>query len=196
MDNTFNNQNEINKTILKMPLNTRVITKDIFNEMEQKDIYYKNRWEYIEDIRIELLKMNDCFNILEIGPYTLPLVKGEDVIDINESYREKYPYKINKFIHHNCSTTPYPIKDKEYDLVIACQVLEHLGIYGEQKKVFDELERISKKTIISLPYKWFIPNSRDHHMIDEKVIEYWASGREPTYEKISGNRIIQIYEFK
>lgn len=191
----LDNEYKFNENYAKFPVNTRLVTQDIFNEMKKKDEYYENRWEYVEDIRIELLKLTDCFKILEMGPYTLPLVKGEDVIDINDNYMNEYPYEINKFIHHNCSVVPYPIKDKEYDLVIACQVLEHLGIYGEQRRVFDELERISKKAIISLPYKWFIPNSRDHHMIDKKVIEHWANGREPTYEKIAGTRIIQIYEF-
>ena len=89
-----------------------------------------------------------------------------------------------------------PIKDKSYDLVIACQVLEHLGINGQQVQIFDELERISDKAIISLPYMWFIPFMRDHHMIDENVIDYWANGRKYSFQLITNSRIVRVYEFK
>ena len=82
-----------------------------------------------------------------MGPYKLPLVKGEDIIDITDDFQKSFPIEINNFIKYDCSKVPYPIEDKEYDLVIACQVLEHLGIYGQQKRIFDELERISKKQL-------------------------------------------------
>lgn len=114
---------------------------------------------------------------------------------IIDKYAEDYVIEINKFIKHNCAKVPFPIEDKKYDLVIACQVLEHLGIRGEQCKIFDELERISSKAIITLPYKWFSPYARDHHMIDKEVIAYWAGNRKPVYELITSNRILQIYEF-
>ena len=185
----------INPDLKFNPVNTRLLTKSIFDEMAKEDSYFSGRWDYIEEILLELSKLDDCFNILEMGPYKLPLVKGEDVIDINAAFKSYYPIEINKFIQFDCSKTPYPIKDKEYDLVIACQVLEHLGIHGEQKNIFDELERISSKAIISLPYKWFSPVMRDHHMIDKKVINHWAKGRKPIYERISTQRIIQIYDF-
>ena len=187
---------KINPVVNLNPVSTRVLTKDTYNDMVNSDKYFSNtnRWAYFNDIIIELKKLKDCFNILEMGPYKLPLVEGEDVID-KYNFQESFPYDINKLILHDCSTVPYPIEDKEYDLVIACQVLEHLGLFGEQKKIFDELERISKKAIISLPYKWNVPNLRDHHMIDENVIMNWANGREPSYQQISGSRIIQIYDF-
>jgi len=45
-----------------------------------------------------------------------------------------------------------PFKDKEFDLVCACQILEHLP-YAESVKVLKELRRISNKyVLISLPY--------------------------------------------
>jgi len=189
------NQNfKINPEVKFNPVCTRLLTRDIFDKMVKEDKYYEGRWEYVEDIIMELSKFNDSYKILEMGPYKLPIVEGEDVIDVKD-FSEFYPIQINKFIKHDCSNVPYPIKDKEYDLVIACQVLEHLGIYGQQMRIFDELERICKKAIISLPYKWFIPNMRDHHMIDENVISHWAKGRKPAYQSISGSRIIQIYEF-
>ena len=119
-----------------------------------------------------------------------------DVMDISDEFIKYYPLDINSFFKHDCSQVPYPIEDKAYDLVIACQVLEHLGINGQQVEIFDELERISDKAIISLPYMWFIPYMRDHHRIDENVIDYWASDREPSFQMITNSRIIRVYEFK
>ena len=176
--------------------NKNFLTEDIINKMEIDDHYYYNRWEYYKEI-IEIVRRLDKIDtILELGPYKSPLVENEDVMDISDDFVEFYPFNINAFYKHDCSVLPYPIEDKQYDLVIACQVLEHLGINGQQIKVFDELERISNKAIISLPYMWFIPYMRDHHRIDENVIDYWANGREPSFQLISESRIIRVYEFE
>lgn len=176
--------------------NKNFLTEDIINKMEIDDHYYYNRWEYYKEI-IEIVRRLDKIDtILELGPYKSPLVENEDVMDISDDFVDFYPLSINAFYKHDCSVLPYPIEDKQYDLVIACQVLEHLGINGQQIKVFDELERISNKAIISLPYMWFIPYMRDHHRIDENVIDYWANGREPSFQLISESRIIRVYEFE
>lgn len=162
------------------------------------DKYYKNRWHYLNEIVEEIKKMDNIEKTLEMGPFRSPLVVGGDVIDITDSNVRFYPFEIGKFIKHDCSKTPYPIEDKTYDLVIASQVLEHLGIKGEQKAVFNELKRISKKAIISLPYKWFAPNERDHHMIDERMINRWTDNFEPSFKQINGDkkkRIILVYDF-
>lgn len=88
------------------------MTKNTFDEMMVKDNYYKDRWDYFKEIIIELENLKVCFNILEIGPYKLPIVDGEDVIDVND-FQKFYPMKINKFIKHDCANVPYPIKDKK-----------------------------------------------------------------------------------
>ena len=177
-------------------LKDRVISKDQFDEVLKIDKYYRGRWDYHYEIIKEIVKFDDVETVLEMGPRRCPLVENEDVIDLVTKYIVDYPININEFIHHNCQKVPYPIEDKKYDLLISCQVLEHLGIHGEQIAIFDELERISKRAIISLPYKWFTPHNRDHHMIDKEVISVWASGREPVFEKINSERILQIYEFE
>lgn len=192
--NSYNSNQE--DLFNEIPIESRVIDENIFNSMLKNDIYFKGRWEYMEEIINEVKKFKDVKKILEFGPYKLPLVKGEDVIDRTTQFINYFPIKVNNVIEHDCSIVPYPIEDKEYDLVIACQALEHFGIFGQQVKIFDELERISHKAIISLPYKWFTPKMRDHHMIDEKVIEIWASGRKPSFEKITAERILQVYEFE
>ncbi len=179
----------------------RIITKDIFEEVRKKDPYYEGRWNYISKIIAQLMKLDDVNSVLEFGPYKLPYVRGSDIIDETDECKDEYPIEIGNFIEYDCSLFPLPIEDKSYDLVIACQVIEHLGIEGQQAKFFNEMERISKKAIISLPYKWFRPFFRDHHMIDENVITYWSNNRKPIFELITGEnlrnlRIIQIYDFE
>lgn len=176
-----------------------IITKDIFDEMVRKEPYYENRWEYFNEI-IELLnQFDDIHSVLEIGPYKLPFVKHSDIIDIYGSYLKDVPFETGEFIKYDCSKLPLPFEDKSYDLVIACQVIEHFGYSGQQIEFFKDLERICDKAIISLPFLWHKPAFRGHHMIDRKVINTWTGKRKPSYELISGNknhlRILQLYEF-
>ena len=163
------------------------------------DRYYKNRWDYLKEIIDQVKKLDDVERILEMGPFKSPIVVGEDIIDITDVNVKYYPIDTGKFIKHDCSKTPYPIEDKEYDLVISSQVLEHLGLKGEQKDIFNEIKRISRKAIISLPYMWFAPNERDHHMIDERMINKWTNNYKPIFEQINGTRnskrIMLVYEF-
>ena len=161
--------------------------------------YYKDRWGYLSEIIDEIKKLDGIEKTLEMGPFRSPLVVGGDIIDVTDSNLNFYPFKIGKFIKHDCSQVPYPIEDKAYDLIIASQVLEHLGILGEQKAVFNELKRITKKAIITLPYMWFAPNERDHHMIDERMINYWTDNYKPIFKQITGEgarRILLVYDFE
>ena len=183
-----------------MKLLTKMDIKKVRETTPLANKYYKNRWGYLNEI-IELIKQMDGIEkTLEMGPFRAPLVVGGDVIDITDSNVRFYPFEIGKFIKHDCSKTPYPFEDKSYDLVIALQVLEHLGIHGEQNAIFKELQRISNKAIISLPYMWFSPNLRDHHMIDERMINRWTDNFEPSFKQITGKneykRIILIYDFE
>ena len=176
-----------------------IITKKNYEDILKVDDYYEGRWEYYTEIINQLKTLEDIHSVLEFGPYKLPFVKGSDIIDVVDDYKDDFPFEIGKFIVHDCSQLPLPIEDNKYDLVLACQVIEHLGLYGEQIELFKELERISKKVIIiSLPYLWHRPVRRDHHMIDRKMILRWTGGKVPSYEKISGQRnsrrILQIYD--
>ena len=160
---------------------------EIRKTSEYNNRYYRNRWEYLKELIEQIKGMDGIVRTLEMGPFRSPLVVGGDIIDITDSNLKFYPFEIGKLIKHDCSVTPYPIADKTYDLVIASQVLEHLGIYGEQIDVFNELKRISRKAIISLPYKWFAPKERDHHMIDERMINIWTNNFEPSFKQINGS---------
>ena len=178
------------------PIRDRVLTKEIFEEKLSDDPYYEDKWEYLEEVIKQIVKFDDSEFVLELAPYKSPLVRLEDVMDSNADCVKQYPYSTEGFIRHDYTNVPYPIEDKEYDLVIACQILENCGMNGEQRMVFDELERISKRAIITLPYKWFNPENRELHMLDEKVFDYWAGDRKPVSEQIAGGYIVRVYEFE
>ena len=178
-----------------------ILTEEIFNEVKKESPYYEGRWKYFSEVIEQLEKLEDIHSVLEFGPFKLPFVKGEDIIDYTDKFVDMYPFEIGKFMVHDCSQFPIPVEDNSYDLVIACQVLEHFGIDGEQVEFFNELERITRIAIVSLPYKWFRPNHRDHHMIDKNIIRTWSGNRKPVFEMITGNneralRILQIYDFE
>lgn len=171
-------------------VNMGFITKEDIESIN--DPYYEGRFRYLKEV-IDQIKILDNVNTtLELGPYKSPLIKKGDVIDITENYVSDYPIEIGNFFKHDCSITPYPLGEKKYDLIVACQVLEHLG--RNQKAVFKELARIGKVVIITLPYKWNLPCDV-HHMIDEKIIDEWAGGVKPVFQKIIENRILRIYNF-
>ena len=152
-------------------------------------------WKYFyEPVIEELKKLGDIGSVLEIGPYKAPFVKNCDVID-RRDFSNFFSFKNPNVIVHDCSETPFPIEDKKYDLVIASQVLEHLGYEGEQVKILKEISRICNRAIISLPYKWIRPLQRNHHMIDENVFDAWQGEFEPIYELTNRRIILRIYDF-
>ena len=172
----------------------RFLTFEDIQSIDDK-YYTKRRWNnYYKEI-IEILEnLSDINKVLEIGPYKAPFVVNSDVID-KKDYSDYFPFKINEVIIHDASIVPYPVEDKKYDLIIASQVLEHLGYRGQQVDVFKEMARISKKAIVSLPYKWFRPLHRGHHMIDERVFDAWQGEFDHIYQNISEFTITRVYDF-
>lgn len=114
---------------------------------------------------------------LEIGPGLLPIVKDadlmlspeEDVFGIPDTFA-------GARIIHDATDSPWPIDNKQYDLVIALQVFEHLD--NKQSRAFREILRISRRAILSFPYLWTggleKPSHRAHRDIDRQLIFDWT----------------------
>lgn len=68
------------------------------------------------------------------------------------------------------------ILNKQYDLLIALQVWEHLD--NKQTRAFRELKRVAKRAILSFPYEWTggeqKPSHRAHRDIDKALISDWT----------------------
>lgn len=156
---------------------------------KSKDI----RWKYMLEVIKELELINPQ-TALEIGTNKISLLSFSDTMDL--TINEVDPDNLNNINYiQDAKKTPWKIDNKQYDVVIALQVLEHLG--PKQNKVFKEIERIAKYCIITLPYKWKCPNDPEHHMIDDETIAKWTNKKMP-YKKllIAGSRIMLCYKFE
>lgn len=137
--------------------------------------YYQGRWNYMASaigMVQDLAGDAEAAQVLELGPYLLPLVKGCHTMDIRP--------EANPTFLHDARRQPWPIKHGTYRVFIALQVLEHLGPPEGDAQVdaFAEIRRVCRgPVVISVPYRW--PASQGWHAgIDEAVIERWA-GRAP-----------------
>jgi len=163
----------------------RYLTKKIFDAAGVVNKYYKVcRWEYYNKV-IEIIKeqFSDSKLVCELGPNRLPIINNSHTIEIESETCPTYLM--------DATITPWPISDKQYDLFIALQVIEHLT--GAQQRVFGEIRRTSKSAIISLPYKWDCEGDC-HHNIDETTIQTWT-GCEPNETYFVGSRVIMVYRF-
>lgn len=161
------------------------ITEQDFNETARTAPYYQDRWGYFNAV-IEMAKKVNPKSILEIGVFKLPVCRDSDTMDI-KSDSDRLTFL------QDAKQTPYNVKDKRYDLLIAMQTLEHM--HPEQKKVFAEWKRIAKVVIISLPYLWECPLDEMHHQITMEKIKEWT-GTEPSEKQFIGSRIVLKYNFK
>lgn len=59
------------------------------------------------------------------------------------------------FVRHDMRDTPYPFKDKEFDVVYCEGVLEHIEDSAVDR-IMAEFERISHKRILALTFDWHV----------------------------------------
>lgn len=110
---------------------------------------YEKRWAYHE-ATISMLKnqlISSPENVLEIGSFGVPLVKGSHQMDL-PSDLWKIPEKEITF-KWDVRKIPWPIQDKTYDFLVALRVWHHLAPFQEQ--AFLEAKRVAKNIIIECP---------------------------------------------
>ena len=162
------------------------ITKKQFEEKAQEIggkhwATYEDRWEYYRKT-IRLIKE---FNlkpeqILEIGSVGIKLVEGSDELDFDAKAVWK---TFNPTYYHDLRVIPYPIKDKQYELVVALRVFHHL--HGMQDKCFKEIFRITNNFIMAIP----------HSKYNKQDVIAWA-GREPDEDLPCADTSTHVYLWK
>ena len=182
------------------------INIDDFTELSKTRAgYYSGRWAYFQEV-IKMVERISPQSVLELGPALFTVVKNSDIMRKPEIDDWGVPLNIQSIEYlHDATKTPWPV-DKKYDLFIALQVFEHL--VDSQMKAFQEVKRIARYAILSLPYKWDCPKDSslypEHHMIDESTILGWTKEELPlewvyierTGEKVhNGERIIGLWKF-
>lgn len=111
-------------------------------------------------------------SIMELGPSTNPLVKGEKIIYLDKWFSPSLHQLPGQFISHDLEETPLPFLDDTFSKVYASHVLEHIW---NLCPLMDELHRIIKpdgKLMVWVPHyhhrkawdspdhkRWFTPRS-------------------------------------
>lgn len=161
------------------------------------DKYYNERcnYNYYKKVTEILNSFTGTTSIIDIGARRTPVFENLDksiyktCLDIEPI--EKYSDNINIITADFLRWTP----DKEYDIVICLQVLEHLE---NPKEFAQKLFLVGKIVIISLPYMWRKGRCKDHIQdpVDEELIKKWTD-KEPTISYIIEDkklkRIICVY---
>jgi SAM-dependent methyltransferase len=163
------------------------LTENELRELSKgSSIYWKTwhqRWGYMSYV-IEQLKKHDPKKILEAGANGVPLCKDSVELALKEceiTNKKGYMQDLNQI--------PYLFDDKEFDFFVALQVWEHLS---EPVKAFNEIKRISKNIILSLPYMWNTPGNC-HHGIDDSTVLQWSSGLLFSYAKLIRARKVYVW---
>ena len=146
----------------------------------RRDPYWTGRWSYIDPVCSWLRAQPSHWQVLEIGPYTMPLVPGSWVLD-RKDHAGMAP--LFKRTLHDVRQAPWPLPAAmTFDLGIALQVWEHLE--GAQEAAFAELRRVARRAILSTPYKWPRSKSPGHTGIDLARITGWAGGQAPAWYRL------------
>lgn len=159
------------------------------------DPYYAGRWEYMR-VAAGLCRQIPGWgewqpsDVLEIGPYRLPLVPGCDTLD-NCDHGIPIAYR------HDARQAPWPIADGRYRLLVSLQVWEHFD--GYQPEAFAEARRVADWAVLSVPYLW--PASHgDHGAISLDTLALWTGLEPECYALVSGagglDRIVLRYCFR
>jgi hypothetical protein len=166
-------------------INKRFMTRAEFEQLMKEDkYYYEDRWTYFSKV-FDIIGSERFGSVLELGTYNKPIVRDADTMDIRDSIK-------NLTYKWDATKTPWPIKDKQYDLFIGLQVWEHLG--DKQQEAFKEVMRISKMAVLSFPYMWECPGNC-HHQIDIPDMDRWTLNVEPILKIHSTSRIIYFFKF-
>lgn len=151
---------DLEKYVLTAPIHSIEYEKDYFT----KDGYEGYRDYPLNDVRAQkIIDMTHPKSVLDVGGaygYIVKRLLEKDIhaicMDVSKWCEEQAKTIIpDHFIRHDMRDTPYPFKDKEFDVVYCEGVLEHI----EDKfvePIMAEFERISNERILALTFDWHI----------------------------------------
>ena len=128
-------------------------------------IYWSGRWHYYEAAIEVLASVITRGPVLEVGPYTCPLVRNATYMDIAH-------YGLG-VVRHDAGEPAWPFFRLGFEAVVALQVVEHLG--SRQPTFFSEAARVARQAVlVSVPWQWSCPG--DHGSIDRETVLRWTGG--------------------
>ena len=151
---------EIEKYSLTAPLHSIEYEKEYFTKTG-----YEGYRDYpLNDVRAQkIIDMTHPKRVLDVGGaygYIVKRLLAQGIhaicMEISHWCEEQAKTIIpDHFVRHDMRDTPYPFKDKEFDVVYCEGVLEHI----EDKfieAIMTEFERISHERILALTFDWHI----------------------------------------
>lgn len=141
----------------------------------------QDRWLYLSAAGAEAERLNPR-TALEVGTNGISLLPYSDTLDHGLAQADNPGRDLYGF---DASKTPWPLEDDRYDLVVACQVLEHLG--PDQPAVFREMSRVGRHVILTLPYRWHCPGDL-HNGIDDDMVAKWTCQKTPFVRREIGEK--------
>ena len=157
--------------------------------------YYKKRkdFRYYKQIQAMLAKLTFT-SILDVGSRKSPVLDDIDP-SVYKAMLDIKPMPPQPNIHMITADFYTWNPDRQYDVALCLQVLEHLD---RPREFVEKLFQTAKTVIISVPYKWLKGSCKYHVQdpIDEAKILSWT-GREPDEKHIitdrSRRRILCMY---
>lgn len=141
--------------------------------------YWKGRWSHYRQAAQILTKLCKEGPILEVGPYTCPLIRNAVCMDTMD-------HGIGA-VRWDAGRPDWPFHRSAFSAVVALQIIEHLRSPDGQRTFFEEAARVARDVIlISVPWKW--NEDGDHGRIDDRVLAEWTLGTVPV-ESDSGTGV-------
>ena len=133
-------------------------------------VYWRGRWPHYAQAARILTGLCAEGPILEVGPYTCPLVRNAVCMDTMD-------HGIGA-VRWDAGRPDWPFHRSAFSAVVTLQVIEHLRRPGGQQTFFSEAARVARDVIlISVPWKW--DEDSDHGRIDDNTLAEWTFGTEP-----------------
>ena len=158
-----------------------------FRRLRGENPYWAPRWEYMRQARL-MAESVPAEAVLEIGTAGIQLCPGSTTMDVRDDGQTDYV--------HDAGEVPWCFEDDQFDLVIMLQVLEHLK--GRQRPAWQEIRRVAKWAVVSVPYRWPKGSDPDHEDITKARMREWT-GQRPKRQIVVGGqkhrrRLVQLYD--
>lgn len=177
---------------------TKFLTETQFNEQIKAihgEYYWStgtSRWDYHKDVLQVLERMdgrnlgifNEPCNTLEIGTMGIQCVPGSQTMDIKNNIWTHENWDPTYI--HDAKKVPWPFKDKQFEILIALRVWQHL--FPHQKEAFLEADRIAKRLLLVVPEVY--PN--EHGVSFANLFEWKGSIPDMTYWNCFG-KLTHLY---
>ncbi|MEA3226679.1 MAG: hypothetical protein U9Q07_12080 [Planctomycetota bacterium] len=153
-------------------------------EIETGGPYWAGRWGLYLSRVVDYLAALDCdgCDVLEVGPYTRPLVPGSMRMDIAPV--------CSRCLLHDAGDTPWPFAETAFRVVVACQVWEHLA--GRQAQAFAEARRVADLFVMTVPWYW-VDGEEAHRDIGVDTVRQWSGGETVTVFDTFGGRALFVW---